>query len=587
MGGKALEAVLKWGHVADLFSFPNTLKTSFKFSDNNMLIHLSIRDFVIVDSLDMEFGPGFTVLTGETGAGKSILIDALALVLGERADVSFVRAGADRTEIAAEFDIAREPAVREWLEENDLAGDPDQCLVRRVVESGGRSRGFVNGRAATMQQLRELGERLVDIHGQHAHQSLLRSDAQRDLLDAYGGLRELRAEVAARYRHWQDLHRRRQERAANAAGLAAEREQLQWRVRELRELRFSVEEWPEIQAEHGRLANSAALMEGAQGGLETLSEGDGSCQALLSAVISRLSHLTEFDSRLKEILELLDPAAIQLQEAAYSLRHYLQGLDMDPGRLSELEQRLDVIHSCARKYRVNPEELPGLLAEAEARLGELGSDEEDDALMHQEAEARGAYMQVAHQLSEGRQAAGKALSDRVSAAMQDLAMTGGCFEVSLVPSPDGTAAGLEQVEFLVSAHAAIPPRPLAKVASGGELSRISLSIQVITSKISLVPTLIFDEVDVGIGGRVAEIVGQMLRDLGSERQVLCITHLPQVAAQGQCHWRVSKSAGEHSVVSRIDPLGQEQRIEEIARMLGGVDITETTRRHAAEMLGFV
>ena len=550
-----------------------------------MLLTLNIRDFVIVDRLALEFQPGFTVLTGETGAGKSILIDALSLVLGDRADVGVVRADAERAEIEAEFDIRALPQLQSWLDENDLGGDPGVCLMRRVVDAGGRSRGFINGRSATLQQLREAGEFLVDIHGQHAHQSLLKASAQRELLDAYAGLGRQAKETAVAWREWQALRKARLEREKNAAAYAEELERLEWQTKELAALNFSAPEWDELQAEHGRLTHAASLMEGARYGLEVLSENDLACLAQVNGVIARLNNLVEFDAGLKEVLELLEPAEVQLREAAYSLRHYLQRLDLDPERLAQCEQRLEEVHDAARKYRVSPEQLPELLAEKNARLDELrGFDSGGgDAQREQDAQAR--YLDLAGKLSVARKKAARELEEKVSAAMQSLAMTGGLFEIALSALPDGNAHGLEEIEFQVSAHSSLSPKPLAKVASGGELSRISLAIQVITSKVSLVPTLIFDEVDVGIGGGVAEIVGQLLKQLGTERQVLCVTHLPQVAAQGDHHWQVSKNTRDGSVVSSIQVLEREARIDEVARMLGGVDITDTTRKHAAEMLG--
>ena len=552
-----------------------------------MLLNLSIRDFVIVDKLELDFNAGFTVLTGETGAGKSILIDALALVLGERGDGGVIRAGCERAELIAEFDIDALPGLKNWLEENELAGDPGVCLMRRVIDSNGRSKGFINGRQATLQQLRDAGEWLVDIHGQHAHQSLLRQDAQRELLDGYAGLQGMRKEVTEAYKYWQELRKHRLEWEKNSEAFAAEREQLEWQVREVKGLQFSLVEWQELQTEHARLSNAASLMEGAQYGMELLSEGEAACVPQISGLASRLNHLLEFDPNLKEVLDLLGSAEIQLQESVYSLRHYLQRLDLDPERLRAAEQRLDEVHSCARKFRTTPDQLPELLAQWEARLETLGGTGESGDLALREESAKAKYLTIAKKVSAVRHKAAQELSQKVSAAMQSLAMAGGQFEIGLTGLAEGNAYGLEQIDFLVASHAGMSPKPLAKVASGGELSRISLAIQVITSKVSQVPTLIFDEVDVGIGGGVAEIVGQMLKQLGAERQVLCITHLPQVAALGQHHWQVSKMKHDGAVVSQIAALDNAGRVEEIARMLGGVDITHTTRQHAEEMLGLV
>ena len=552
-----------------------------------MLLNLSIRDFVIVDQLELDFKNGFTVLTGETGAGKSILIDALSLVLGERGESGVVRAGCERAELIAEFDIENLPGINNWLEEHDLAGDPGACLMRRVIDINGRSKGFINGRQATLQQLRDAGEWLVDIHSQHAHQSLLRQDAQRELLDGYAGLLGLRKEVTEAYKHWQALRKHRLEYEKNSEAFAAEREQLEWQVKEVQGLQFSLSAWQELQSEHARLSNAASLLEGAQFGMELLSEGEAACVSQISGLLSRLNHLLEYDAQLKEVLDLLGSAEIQLQESVYSLRHYLQRLDIDPEKLRTVEQRLDEVHTCARKFRTTPEQLPELLAQWIDRLEMLGGNGDSGDLLAKEDAAHAQYLTIAHKISVVRHQSAQELSQKVSAAMQNLAMAGGQFEIALIRLAEGNAFGLEQIDFLVASHAGMSPKPLAKVASGGELSRISLAIQVITSKVSLVPTLVFDEVDVGIGGGVAEIVGQMLRQLGSERQVLCITHLPQVAALGEHHWQVAKMSHEGAVVSQIAVLDKTGRIDEIARMLGGVDITQTTLQHAEEMLGLV
>lgn len=550
-----------------------------------MLRCLSIRDFVIVDRMELQFGPGFTVLTGETGAGKSILIDALSLALGERGDAGVVRAGRERAEITAEFDLSALPELQKWLCDSDLEGDPGICLLRRVIDAGARSRGFINGHAATLQQMREAGDRLVDIHGQHEHQSLLRPNSQRELLDAFGGQKELAGKVAAAYRQWQALRQQRLEWEQNAATFAQEREHLAWQARELATLNFSQEEWLELQADHSRLSHAASLLEGAESALDGLSESEGACLSRLNLLTSRLRDLAAYDAGLQEILAMLEPAQIHIQEAVYALRRYRERLELDPDSLRQMESRLEAIHSTARKNRVKPEELPSLLQKCQARLQELGEAADPAQLEKQEQAAKDAFLQLAGKLSQARKQAASSLSGEVSAAMQTLAMGAGKFAVALTAVAGGNAHGLEQVEFQVAAHAKLPLRPLAKVASGGELSRISLAIQVITSKVAAVPTLIFDEVDSGIGGRVAEIVGRMLKKLGAERQVMCVTHLPQVAAAGDQQWQVVKSASDGAVLSRISVLDKHNRVEEIARMLGGVKITETTRKHAAEMLG--
>ncbi len=549
-----------------------------------MLLHLSVKDFVIVDRVELEFASGFTVLTGETGAGKSILIDALALVLGDRGDASMVRVGCERAELAAQFDLAQLPQLQTWLNENDLANADGECLLRRVVDSNGRSRAFINGHAATLQQLREAGEWLVDIHGQHAHQSLLRAAAQRALLDGYGALTEVQRQVTEAYRAWQELKQQREAGESNALALAQEREDLEWRVKELAGLNFGADEWQTLLNEHARLSNAVSLIDGAHYGVEILSENDASLISQLAALLAKLQQLREHDSALKETIELLEPAEIQLQEAAHSLNHYLQKLDLDPQRLNDCELRLNAIHSTARKYRVVPEQLPELLETANARLAALIETADPEALVRKEQAAKSLFDERAKKLSAGRKQSAKKLSQKVSATLQQLAMAGGVFEVALNAVPEGASFGYENVDFLVAAHAGMAPKPLAKVASGGELSRISLAIQVATIDVAAVPTLIFDEVDVGIGGGVAEIVGGLLKDLGAQHQVLCITHLPQVAAQGHQHLQVSKETKGGATLSHIETLSKKARVEEIARMLGGVEITEKTRAHAAEML---
>jgi len=549
-----------------------------------MLRSLSIRDFVIVDRLDLEFERGFTVLTGETGAGKSILIDALATVLGERAETGLVREGREKAEVSAEFAVGDKSAAAAYLAENDLAGEDDACLLRRVVESSGRSRAYVNGRAATVQQLRDIGEFLVDIHGQHAHQSLMRPTAQRELLDGYAGNGPQAHETASRFRAWQEIRQRRLALETDAKALAAEKEQLEWQVQELDALGFERGEWDELQGEHRRLAHAASLIEAVEQAMESLSEGERSALSAVDAASARLGGMTDFDPQLKEVTDVLEPARIQLQEAVYSLRHYQQRLELDPARLREVEMRLDAVHGASRKFRLPIEEIPERLARMKARLADLQTGFDADALRKRETDAEAAYREQAGKLSTTRRKAAAELSAKVSEAMQALAMGGGIFEAGLAPLAEGNAHGLEQVEFRVAGHAGATPRALAKVASGGELSRISLAIQTVTSRIAAVPTLIFDEVDAGIGGRVAEIVGRMLKELGNKHQVMCVTHLPQVAAAGDQQWQVAKAAANGVAKSQVTVLDRGARVDEIARMLGGVKITDTTRKHAAEML---
>ncbi|HEY8607486.1 MAG TPA: DNA repair protein RecN [Noviherbaspirillum sp.] len=547
-----------------------------------MLRTLSIRDFVIVDAIELEFAPGFTVFTGETGAGKSILIDALALALGGRGDASVVREGAQRTDITAEF--AAGAAADAWLEEHAFVNDDGGVLLRRVIDNAGRSRAYINGISATASQLRELGEMLVDIHGQHAHQSLLKTDAQRVLLDSQAGLQEEARAVAAAYKAWRALARQLDEFEANAKNVLLERERLEWQVGELEKLAVKPGEWGEVSNEHSRLAHAASLIEGAQEALDALSESDaGPMLSQLTAMTLKLGKLADIDAALKPVVEALEPARIQLQEAVYSLNDYLGRVELDPDRLHEVEARMDAIHSTARKFHVAPEDLHLEYESLSAQLRQLADATDLDALRGQEQKLKAAYLAAAGKLSKARAAAAKALGTAVTDAMQELSMSGGRFEVALHPC-EPASYGVEQVEFLVAAHAGTSPRPLAKVASGGELARISLAISVITSSSTATPTLIFDEVDSGIGGGVAEVVGRLLKRLGQASQVLCVTHLPQVASQANQHFQVSKRSDGGKTVSSIDALDTKARVEEIARMLGGIEITATTRKHARELL---
>ncbi|RQR44683.1 DNA repair protein RecN [Burkholderia sp. Bp8994] len=547
-----------------------------------MLRHLSIRDFVIVAALDLEFDSGFTVFSGETGAGKSILIDALALALGERADASVVRAGCGRADITAEF--TPHDRVARWLDEHAFDAE-DTVMLRRVIDANGRSRAFINGTSATLAQLRELGEMLVDIHGQHAHQLLMRPDAQRELFDTHAGLVADAANVARAWRVWRDATQAIDAAKAHERELQLEREKLAWQLAELDKLAPQPGEWDEVGSEHKRLSHSANLIAGVQGALNALSEADDAMLPQLGAIVSKLRSLADYDTGLGDALASLEPAEIQLQEAVYSLSHYAQRLDLDPARLAQVETRLDALHSTARKFRLPPDTLHEEHAARRAQLAALDAAADLGALEAAQAKAREAYLADAKHLSAARAQAAKALGTAVTAGMQELSMAGGSFEVALVPLADGGPHGLEQVEFRVAGHPGVPLRPLAKVASGGELARISLALAVIASAASPTPTLIFDEVDTGIGGGVAEVVGRLLHQLGRDRQVLCVTHLPQVAARGDHHFQVAKGADERGgTVSSVVPLDKASRVEEVARMLGGLEITATTRKHAKEML---
>jgi len=550
-----------------------------------MLCALDIIDFVIVDRVRMEFAPGFGVLSGETGAGKSILVDALMTVLGGRADSSAVRHRRTRAEVSAEFDTSGVPGLAAWLGDQGLEGEAGECILRRVIESGGRSRAFINGRPATVAQLREAGEWLVDIHGQHEHQLLMRPATQRRLLDEWSGAAELAAEVAVLHGVWREAAAARQMAAGRAEALAEEQDRLAWQLEEIDRLGLSGGEWEDLQAEQGRLANAQALIHAAEAGLEALSEGDSALLPALAAVVARLRSVSEHDAELLPAVEALVAADIHLKESAHALRQYRGRIDLDPERLREVDARLDAVLALARKHRVAPSALMEHAGQLRARLGEIGERLDMDALARAEAQASESYLAAARRLGEARAAGAAALGEAVSAAMQGLAMEGGRFEARLAPLETPSAAGLEQVEFQVAPHPGGPARPVAKVASGGELSRLSLALQTVVSSLSGVPTLLFDEVDAGIGGGVAEIVGRMLAQLGQGRQVLCITHLPQVAACAARQWRVSKRAEQGETLSAVRPLEGAERVEEIARMLGGVTITDTTRRHARELLG--
>lgn len=546
-----------------------------------MLRTLSIRDFVIVDAIELEFAPGFSVFTGETGAGKSILIDALALALGGRCDASVVREGAARADITADFRGGAD--ITDWLAMHEFADEEGNVLLRRVIDNAGRSKAFINGITATAAQLRELGGLLVDIHGQHAHQSLLKADAQRQLLDSQAGLLDDAKIVAAAFRAWHALARQRAEFEVNAKNVLLERERLEWQVGELEKLAVKPGEWTQISNEHSRLSHAASLIDGAQEALSVISESDAPILSQLTSLSQKLGKLSDVDAALKPVTEALEPARIQLQEAVYALNDYLGRVELDPARLQEVEDRLEAVHSTARKFRVTPDDLPKEHARLAEELRQLADASDLNALRAQEAKLQDTYMVAAQRLSRGRVRAAKALSEAVTAAMQDLSMSGGRFSIALEAGDPG-AYGLEQVEFQVAGHAGVAPRPLAKVASGGELARIALAISVIASSSTATPTLIFDEVDSGIGGGVAEVVGRLLKRLGQDRQVLCVTHLPQVASQGNQHFQVSKRSDGSKTVSQIEALDAKSRVEEIARMLGGLEITATTRKHARELL---
>ncbi|CUI44817.1 DNA repair protein RecN [Achromobacter xylosoxidans] len=545
-----------------------------------MLRTLHIRDFVIVEQTEIHFGPGFTVFSGETGAGKSILIDALALALGERGDVSVLREGAARADITAVFDTP--PALRAWLAEREIDAD-DELALRRVIDAQGRSRAYINGTPATVAQLRELGDSLVDIHGQHAHQSLMRPEAQRDLLDAHGGHGELRQGVAQAWKQWRALARQLELAEKDAAGLAAERERLQWQVDELDRLGLAPDEWDALQSEHTRLSHSQSLLDGATQILDALDGEGDSAHHRLTAANQRIQQMLRHDTGLQGIYDELESARIAISEAVSDLNNYVSRVDLDPRRLADVEARLSAVFETARKFRTEPEALCALRDSLHAELSALQAAADIDALRAQTQAAQAQYDAAAAKLTTARRKVAKDLGKQVTQAMQTLAMQGGKFEPTLGAAAP-SAHGNEHVEFLVAGHAGTTPRPLAKVASGGELSRISLALSVIASRAARVPTLIFDEVDSGVGGAVAEAVGKLLRELGERHQVLCVTHLPQVAACGNNQFLVSKTESRGTTRSRIEELDDGARVEEIARMLGGIKLTATTREHAREML---
>lgn len=550
-----------------------------------MLTQLRICDFAIVEDLELELAPGMTAVTGETGAGKSILVDAIGLLLGDRADSSTIRYGAERTDISAAFDLDSLPAARAWLAERDLDREQD-CQLRRVVASNGRSRNYINGVPQPAQALRELGELLVDIHGQHEHQSLVRRDAQRQLLDDYAGHQALIAELEQHYRAWSQLRQELRDLRQASSERDARLDILRYHLRELAALNLADGEIAKLEFEQRRLAHSSQLLDTGQRLLIWLTEGDEDAVAdRLNQSLRELEGLSRLDARLAPMSELLNAALIQVQEASSELRDYVQDLDLDPEHLAQVEQRLAAAHQLARKHRVATEELPALRARFEAELDRLEHSETRlEALQQAVHDALAAYRRHADELTERRAVAARELGERVSKALAGLGMPGGRFSILLERLDKPAPTGLETVEFQVSANPGQPLRPLAKVASGGELSRISLAIQVITAHAARIPTLIFDEVDSGIGGGVAEVVGRQLRALGGNRQVLCVTHLPQVAAQAHQQLKVEKQTDGATTHTQVALLNAEERVTEIARMLGGLELTVNTLAHAREMV---
>ena len=547
-----------------------------------MLRALSIRNFVVVAALDVEFDAGFTVLTGETGAGKSILLDALGLLLGDRFEQRQLRPGAERAELTATFDIGALPAIARWLATEELDAD-GELLLRRVQDAQGRSRAWINGRPVTLAQLAAVGARLLDLHGQHAHQALASAEAQRTLLDAFAGCAAMVDDVSAAWRAWRDAIERRDAAADAADRLAVERDMLVERARELGSLGLGVDEWTLLNATQRRLANAAALIEAATQAEEALAEGEDALAPRLSRIAQRLTQASAHDAALADIVALLAPATIQIEEAARAVREYRRRLDLEPDELARVEQRLSAIHALARKHRVRPEELAALEQSTAARIAELSQAADAEALARAAGEAGHRYDALAASLSAKRASAAKALAKRVSEMMRELAMTGGRFDIVLESMPAPASFGREKPEFRIATHPKQSLGPLSRVASGGELARVALAIAVAASDVGNVPTLVFDEVDTGIGGAVAATVGRMLQTLGERRQVLCVTHLPQVAAHADRHFRVVKTQNGGAVSSELTSLAGAQRIDELARMLAGSEITAKTRAHAREL----
>jgi DNA repair protein RecN (Recombination protein N) len=543
-----------------------------------MLRSLSLRDFVIVTSLEVNMTSGFTVLTGETGAGKSILIDALQLALGSRGDAGVVREGAARAEITAEFEAPA--SLTAWL--NDAGFDASETLLlRRHIDAQGKSRAWVNGSAATLAQLREAADHLVDIHGQHAWQSLTRPASVRDLLDAYAGVQT--APLTQAWGQWKQAADALKQAQSQHADLDRERERLAWQIGEVSKLAPGEDEWAELSAEHQRLSNAQSLIDAARTALNAVSEADANADTLTAQATDALQEVAAFDTQLGSVIEVLQGAQAQLQDAAHTLSSYLHHTELAPERLRELDERLSAWISLARRYRRPSAELPALWTQWKDELRALDAASDLDALQSSLNAAQMAFQAQAKVVSSARRKAAPQLAAKVSSAMQQLGMAGGQFEIALTAS-EPQSYGLESAEFLVAGHAGSTPRPLSKVASGGELSRIALAIAVTTSELGTSGTLIFDEIDAGVGGAVAETVGRLMKQLGRDRQVMAVTHLPQVAACADHHMVVSKRLREGSTQSEVHALDGEARVGEIARMLGGERLSGTSLAHAQELL---
>ncbi len=552
-----------------------------------MLQHLSIQNFALINQLDLEFNSGMTVLTGETGAGKSILIDALLLALGDRADTKVIQNGCDRCAISASFAIHQLPVAEEWLQAHELAND-DNCILRRTISADGRSRGFINGQPVPVQLLRELADLLVSIHGQHEHQALLKPDQQRILFDAYAGHGTSVTKVQQLYSQWRKTQEELTSLKTQNEHRNSRLEFLSFQVEELLQLNLQQDELIKIDQEHRQLANAEHLLASAQQAALLLAEQeDNNALGLLHKAQTLLLAKKGIDRKLDNAAELLHNAIIQTEEAFAELSHYCDRMSLDPERLQWVEQRLGAIHDVARKHRITPKQLIPLQQQLQQELEQLlNSDSRLQELENKLAELAIQYQKAAETLSAQRQKAAQHLAPAIEKYLQQLGMPGGRFVVHFEPNANNqfAAHGLERIEFHVSANPGQPLQPLGKVASGGELSRISLAIHTLTAQNNATPTLIFDEVDVGIGGGTAEIVGRLLRKLSDSSQVLCVTHLPQVAALGQHHFQVGKTIRDNSTHTEVKALDKKAKINEIARMLGGVKITDQTLAHAKEMV---
>jgi DNA repair protein RecN (Recombination protein N) len=543
------------------------------------LKRIVLRDFVIVSELDLDLASGFTVLTGETGAGKSILIDALQLVTGGRADGGVIREGALRTDVSAEFDST--DRLKAWLDATGF-DTGESLLLRRTVDTQGKSRAWINGSPATATQLREIGEQLLDIHGQHAWQSLTRPDAVRGLLDAYARISP--TALATLWQRWRQAQSDLAQALTAQDSLQRERERLSWQIGEVEKLAPQADEWDELNTEHGRLSNTQALMDAAQGALQSLDDDEQNALGALNSACNLLQQQEHLEPVFKELTEVLTSSLAQVEDTVHSLRTYLRKAELDPQRLGELDERMALWLSLARRYKRVPADLPMLLTTWKHDLEKLDAAVDLAALEAAQAAALEAYMAEAKLLSKARTKTAPVLAKAITQAMQGLGMQGGQFEVQLQKAAQPMQSGLEDVSFLVAGHAGSTPRPVNKVASGGELSRMALAIAVTTSQLGTAQTLIFDEVDSGVGGAVAETVGRLMKQLGVDRQVLAVTHLPQVAACADHHLVVAKQLQGTTTTSSVASVQGEQRVAEVARMLGGERLLGTTLAHAKEML---